>query len=123
MDEKKINSIIKHGNTEIIFHDYSNIEENKFVSAIESNVIDSKKSGLDGQLLLIDITNSYITTQVLDTFKKASIDIKPFTKKIAVIGIKGIQKVFFKVVTTFAKSQNIKSFKSKTEALDWLIFP
>ena len=102
MEDKNINSIIMHGDKEIILHDYSNINEDKFVPAIEANVNDSKEKGNSDQLLLLEFTNSYISKDVLDTFKKASIDIKPFTKKIAVIGIKGIQKVFFNVVITFS---------------------
>ena len=123
MENRKINSIIKHGNLEIILHDYSDINDDKFVPAIEANVNDSRERSNPNQLLLLDITNSYISTPVLNAFKKASIDIKPFTKKIAVIGIKGIQKVFFSVILTFSKSNNLKSFKTKEEAIDWLILP
>ncbi len=123
MEKIKRNSIINSGQTEIILHNYSNIEDDKFVSTIEANVSNSKERGNDNQLLLLDITNAYISTKVLDTFKKASIDIKPFTKKIAVIGVKGIQKVFFNIVLTFSKSNDLKSFKTKEEAINWLILP
>ncbi len=123
VDRKTKNLIITHKGMEIALHDYRNIDEDDFVPAIEANVQNSIKMGNPNQLLLLDITNVYISTAVLDTFKKASVDIKPYMRKLAVIGVKGIQKVFLKFILTFSKSNNIKSFNTKEDALDWLILP
>jgi hypothetical protein len=123
MDTSSVNTVVEHLGKAIIIHNYVAIDDEDFVEAIEYNVSDTARRAIPDQLLLLDITNAYITTEVLETFKKAAIDIKPYTKKIAVVGVRGIQKVFFKIVITFSKSNNIKSFETREEAMDWLVLP
>jgi len=123
MDKGSINSVVEHLGKTVVVHNYVAIEDEDFVNAINYNVADSIKRNNPDLLLLLDISNAYISTEVLDAFKQAAIDIKPYTKKIALVGVKGIQKVFFKVVLTFSKSNNIKSFETREDALNWLVLP
>jgi hypothetical protein len=72
-------------------------------------------------LNLADFTNTYITSDFLDTLKQKGKDImiKKF-EKIALLGVDGIKNIFLNSYLIFTNQRNIRTFNALDEALEWL---
>jgi hypothetical protein len=108
----------------IYYVDYSNIKSNpEFLAVIkQTNAFREKvkAEGKKNQLMLVDITGSFVYGEVLDEIKKAGKITKEITAKEAVIGITGGKKILLKIVQTFS-NMNLKVFDTVEEAMDWLV--
>jgi hypothetical protein len=115
---------ITHKGKEIYFVDYSNIKTNEeFLKTIkETNAFREKitASGKKNLLMLVDITGSYIYGEVLDEIKRSGKLTKPLTKKEAVVGLTGGQKILLQFFQMFTKMQ-LKVFDTQDDAKEWLI--
>ena len=115
---------IHHGDKEIYFVDYTNIKTNEeFLQTIkETNAFREqvRSEGKKDLLILVDITGSYAYGQVLDELKKSGRITKDLSKKEAIVGITGSQKILLQIVQTFTRMQ-LKVFSSVEEAKDWLV--
>ena len=71
-------------------------------------------------LMLIDIQGSLISTVVVQAFKANARRIEPLTRKIAVLGVIGVRKVFLDSVLRFSRI-NGKAMDSREAAMQWLV--
>ncbi len=115
---------IQHKGKEIYFVDYTHIKTNEeFLNVIKgTNAFreETRSQGKKDLLVLIDITGSYAYGQVLDELKKSGRITKDMSKKEAIVGISGSQKILLQIAQTFTRMQ-LKVFNSTDEAKDWLV--
>lgn len=115
---------INHKGKEIYYVDYSNIKNtDDFLETIKQTNAFREKATLMGKknlLMLVDITGSYIYGDVLNEIKRSGKLTKPLTKKEALVGLTGGQKILLQFVQAFTKMQ-LKVFNNIEEAKEWLI--
>jgi len=111
---------IEHAGHRILLHDYSNLSGDEYTNAIHDRVASLTGSGLTDVLLLLDVTESFVSKDALAAFKQAGVDVRPHVSKIAVIGITGLQKYLLHLINQFS-AVDAKPFDSRAEALDWLV--
>jgi len=117
-----------HKNKEILVGDYSNItSQEEYIKIIKQASIKSLKdiknkyeNPSHAVLMLIDIRDSIIGTETLSVFKENAKKIKPYVKKVAVLGIHGVRKILLESVVWFS-GLDAKPFESLEEAKDWLV--
>lgn len=118
----------KHKNKEILLGDYSNItNQEEYIKIIRQATAKSVKeiktryeNPDHAVLMLIDIRDSIIGTETLSVFKENAKKIKPYIKKVAVLGIHGVRKILLESVVWFS-GLDAKPFDSQEEAKDWLV--
>jgi len=118
----------KHKNKEILLGDYSNIKsQEEYVKIIRQATAKSVKeiktryeNPDHAVLMLIDIRDSIIGTETLSVFKENAKKIRPYIKKVAVLGIHGVRKILLESVVWFS-GLDAKPFDSLEEAKDWLV--
>ena len=118
----------KHKNKEILLGDYSNItsqeEYIKIIRQATTKSIKDIKTRYENPdhavLMLIDIRDSIIGTETLSVFKENAKKIKPYIKKVAVLGIHGVRKILLESIVWFS-GLDAKPFDSQEEAKDWLV--
>lgn len=118
----------KHKNKEILIGDYSNItSQEEYIKTIKQATarsikdIKTKYENPDhAVLMLIDIRDSVIGTETLSVFKENAKKIKPYMKKVAVLGIHGVRKILLESVVWFS-GLDAKPFDSLEDAKDWLV--
>ena len=110
---------IEHAGQRILVHDYSHLSGHEYMHAIHDRVESLRRSGLSDVPLLLDVTDSFVNKETLAEFKRAGVDVKPYVRKIAVIGITGLQKYFLHLVNQFS-DVGAKPFDTRVEALNWL---
>ena len=118
----------KHKNKEILVGDYSNIaSQEEYTKIIKQATVSSIKeikrkyeNPNHAVLMLVDIRDSVIGTETLSVFKENAKKIKPFIKKVAVLGIHGVRKILLESVVWFSGLE-ARPFDSPDEAKDWLV--
>jgi hypothetical protein len=110
---------IEHAGRQILVHDYSRLSGHAYMHAIQDRVRSLTGSGLSDVRLLLDVTDSFVNKDALAEFKRAGVDVKPHVRKIAVIGITGLQKYFLHLINQFS-DVGARPFDTRVEALDWL---
>ena len=109
---------IQHQGREIIFLDYSNLEEEEYLQAIketEEKVL-AHSNNPQKNLNLVDVTGSPTTAAVIGAASKLIAKIGSRDLLVALIGISGMKKV---VARAFSK--NYYFANSVEEAKDWLV--
>jgi len=104
---------------EILYIDYSNLKADEIVDVLikaKEQLISKPKNSV---LTLTNFEGTRFNSDTLNHFKQQSQETKEYVKAGAVIGITGLQKVAYDVVSKFAKL-DLTLFDSKEEALSWL---
>lgn len=112
--------MIQHKGKTIAIHDYSGLDNQDYVDAIMENAKLAEEENYPVSLILVDATNTVVSKDVMKVYKSATKKASANISKTAVIGVTGIQQLFIATVATFAKV-DVRGFKSKEEALDWLV--
>jgi len=71
-------------------------------------------------LLLTDATDVAYNRDTANALKAYASHITPHIKASAVVGADGVRSIILQVVATFT-GRDIKAFKDREEALDWLV--
>jgi len=104
---------------EILYVDYSNLKADEVVDVLkkvnEQLVFRPKNS----VLTLTNFEGTRFNSDTLNHFKQQVLETREYVKAGAIIGITGLQKIAYDVVSKFAKL-DLTLFGSKEEALDWL---
>jgi hypothetical protein len=111
---------IEYKGKEILRDDYTNLQGEELVHAIEVLTNHLMESGKKEVLLLIDLNNSYTNKEVVNAFTEAGKRVRPIVEKTAVLGITGVKKVLLNVVNKLS-SIDANPFSTEEEAKEWLI--
>ncbi len=112
---------LTYGNKKILLHDYSHIDEDEYVTTLErltQHLIENSKNSK--LLFVLDVTDTVVSKEVLRTFKKCAVEVRPYVEKTAVVGVTGIQKLFLNIVNSFS-SIAAKPFDTLEQAQQWLV--
>jgi hypothetical protein len=71
-------------------------------------------------LLLADFTGSKLDKKSLERLKPALVFDRPHLKRSAWVGTESLPKVFYEHLKSFSQ-RDLPTFKSREEALDWLV--
>ena len=74
---------------------------------------------LSSVLILTDVTNTIFTNASLNALKSFASKNTPYVKASAVVGAEGLRAALHQMIVTITRRE-IKAFKSRAEALDWL---
>jgi len=111
---------LNHKGSEILVQDLTDsksIEENVAVFDTTQNLILSKPQG--SVLLLTVLINTHYSSQAVDRLKKFSVEVTPYIKASAAVGITGIKRVVYQTLSKLI-GRKIHLFDTVDQALDWL---
>jgi hypothetical protein len=111
---------VTHKGKQILLTDFSNcsaVEVEKIARAIPDHVTVQPRGSV---LLLADFTAASLDAEAMRALKESAVFDKPYIKKSAWIGAENLPKDFEQNLKDFSRRQ-FPSFKSREEALTWLI--
>ncbi len=115
-------SWIDHNGQDVLFVDYSNLSGEQLLRKIKrvATAFEEMAQHHSGRYIaMINARDMCFDKNVLSVFKHNAVRFKPRMKRVAVVGIAGIKKLFFQTISTFS-SLELKVFDTKEEALRWL---
>jgi hypothetical protein len=71
-------------------------------------------------LLLADFSGATFTKDAVASLKEATVYVRPHLKRSAWVGVDTLPKVFYENIKSFSR-RDLPTFKSRAEALNWLI--
>ena len=110
---------IEYQGHRVLLNDYRGLANQEYTEAIVRRVAEITESGNREILLLLDVTDSYVDKETLHAFKQAGKEVRPYVRKLAVIGVSGVQKFFLPIINQFS-NVDARAFNTERAALDWL---
>lgn len=124
IDKETSNRIrwIEHKEKKILYFDYSNfLDTDETINTILEVNDYVKKLGKYELLILVDVRKSQANEKIIVVaLKNNASTVKPYAKKVAVIGVTVTQEVILTIVNAFS-GLGIKPFANIDDAKDWLI--
>jgi len=111
---------LNHRGREILVQDLTDsksIEENIGVFDQSQGIIFAQPP--KSVLLLTVLINTHYSSKAVDRLKKFSVEVTPYIKASAAVGITGIKKVVYQALSTLI-GRKIHLFDTIDQALDWL---
>jgi len=111
---------IRHEGQKILLVDLSNCSapEVKRISELVPKFVTSHPKG--SLLLLADFTGAEFDREAITTMKEGTVFDRPYLKKSAWVGTENLPKVFYEQIKVFSQ-RDLPTFKSREEALQWLV--
>jgi hypothetical protein len=111
---------IAHKGKRVLFVDCSHCtaeELEKIARFVPSYVSAEPKGSL---LLLADFTGAHFDRDAVEQMKQGAVYDRPYVKRSAWFGTDTLPHVFYEHLKTFSQ-RDLPTFKTKEEALDWLV--
>jgi hypothetical protein len=111
---------VTHKGKQILLTDFSNcsaVEVEKIARAVPEYVTSQPRGSV---LLLTDFTKASFDAEAMRALKEAAVFDKPYIKKSAWVGAENLPQNFEQNLKNFSRRQ-FTIFKSREEALNWLI--
>lgn len=70
---------------------------------------------------LTDITNARYSVETTEALKDLAASNKPYVSASAIVGVEGMKNIVLNSVIKFSGRSNMRVFKTREEALDWLV--
>jgi len=115
---KSFESII-HKGKRICIVDISNTQPQDAVTVLKESQNQISKLISKTALIVTDVTNTVYNKDSAKAIKKFALLKTHYIKASAVVGADSIRAILLKIIAALT-GRNIKSFKTKDEALDWL---
>jgi hypothetical protein len=113
---------ITHKEKPIFLCDYSNFGSNN--TALKAEIADADaaivKHPENSLLVLLDARNSVASTDVIQYLKEVSGRTKRHIKKMAIVGVTGVRKIFLQSITRLS-GQQATLFEDMESAKNWLV--
>ena len=71
-------------------------------------------------LTLADFTGAQFSREVADRMKVVAVMDRPHVKRAAIVGAESLPEVYYKALASFSERE-FPSFKTREEAMDWLV--
>lgn len=120
MEEEEPIRFITHNGSRILLIDLSNCtpEQVQKICRLVPGYVSAEPRG--SVLLLADFTGATFNKDAVASLKEATVYVRPHLKRSAWIGVESLPKVFYDNIKSFSQ-RDLPTFKSRKEALDWLI--
>lgn len=119
---ERLSKIIYKGK-EIIYVDYSNfkLDKMKTFNLVFNCANEYMKYPLKSVLAIVNLTNLYFDTDIIDAFKMTQEQTTPHQKRVALIGIKGLQLLAYNYIVHLNYRDKVRIFNNILEAKEWLV--
>ena len=115
---------INHNGKRILFTDYANLDKDELIKVVEwsiEEVFPRFKACPPGSIRsLVDVTGTTASKAGVHALKNVEALWKPLYLKQAIIGLTAFHQIFLHAVNK-AVGSAIVAFKTREEALDWLV--
>ena len=111
---------ISHKHKKILLVDVSNCtaeELEEFATLVPARVTAEPRESV---LLLADFTGAQFDKKSVERLKPALVFDRPYLKRSAWVGTEGLPKIMYEHLKTFSQRE-LPTFKTREEALDWLV--
>lgn len=116
-------SKIAYKGKEILYADYSQFgfDKEKTLQLINGLAEEYAKCPPKSALALINVANLHFDTDIINALKENQEKSISYQKKVAVIGMKGLQKVAYNFIVSLTQRDLVKVLDNETEAKEWLV--
>lgn len=116
-------SKITYKGKEIIYLDYScfKLDKTKTLNLVYGSANEYMKYPLKSVLALVNLTNLYFDTNIINAFKITQEETILHQKRIALIGLKGLQILAYKYIVHMKYRDMVRIFNNISEAKEWLV--
>jgi len=118
MDER-ISFLTHHGKS-IMVIDFSQLESKELLLLLEEVQHTVARHERGSLLTMADLTGAHIDRDVATRMKEVLVRDRPFVKRSAWVGVESVPKVYYENIKSFSQ-RDFPPFKSREEALDWLV--
>lgn len=120
-DIMKQPEIIYHKGKTILYLDFTNMKDKDEIMKLEEEgAIYIRKQPLNSVLTLTNMENMFFNNELKKWFEDKVKGNAPYVKAGAVIGMTGLISIMYNAFVTVT-GRSIRSFKSREEALDYLV--
>jgi len=118
MDERI--RFIAHQGKQILLVDLSHckVAEVKKISTLVPSFVTAQPKG--SVLLLADFTGAEFDREAITILKRGTVFDRPHLKRSAWVGTESLPKVFYENIKSFSQ-RDLPTFKTREEAMDWLV--
>jgi hypothetical protein len=112
--------IVEHKGKKILLADLSHCtprEVEKIALLVPSYVTSEPRGSV---LLLADFTGAEFDRIAIERMKEGAVFDRPHLKRSAWVGIESLPKVFYEHIKNFSQ-RDLPAFKTREEAMDWLV--
>jgi len=111
---------VEHKSKRILLVDVSHCSasEVETMSRLVPTYVTSEPKG--SVLLLADFTGAEFNRIAIDRLKEGAVFDRPHLKRSAWVGIESLPKVFYEHIKSFSR-RDLPAFKTREEAMDWLV--
>jgi len=111
---------ITHKGKQILLVDCTNCspQELEKISRIVPRYVTAQPRG--SVLLLADFTGAKFDKKIMEAIKPGLVFDRPYLKRSAWVGTENLPKVFYQDLKAFSQ-RDLPTFKTREEALDWLV--
>jgi len=113
-------SFITHKGKPIMMIDFSHCEAKEMMLLLDEVKRTVERHERGSLLTLGDMTSAHIDRAVATRMKEVLVMDRPFVKRSALVGVDSVPHVFYENMKSFSKRE-LTSFKTREEAMDWLV--
>jgi len=118
MDERI--RFITHQGKQVLLVDVSYCSAAELLKVSRSVPLEVMTEPLSSVLLLADFTGAEFDRAAITSLKESTVFDRPHLKKSAWVGTENLPQVFYKHIKDFSQ-RDLPTFKTREEALDWLV--
>ena len=111
---------VKHKGQAIYVIDFSNCSGKEMMVLLDLVRADIARHAPGSVLTLADVTGAQIDKKVATRVQEVLVLDRPYVKRSAWVGTESLPKVFYEHFKSFSQRE-IPSFKTREEAMDWLV--
>ena len=111
---------IEHQGKQILLVDMSRCSPDELATIIRLVPTYVTGEPRDSVLLLADFTGAEFDRIAIDRLKESTVFDRPHLKRSAWVGIESLPHIFYEHIKSFSR-RDLPSFKTREEALEWLV--
>ena len=111
---------VKHKGQAILFIDFSHCGPKEMLLLLEMVRVTIARHAPGSVLTLSDFSGAQIDKQVATRAKEVLVLDRPYVKRAAFLGTEDLPKVFYEHFKSFSQRE-LPIFKTREEAMDWLV--
>ncbi len=111
---------VKHKGQAIFVIDFSGCAEKEMLLLLDQVRADVARHAPGSVLTLADVSGAHFDKKVATRIKEVLVLDRPYVKKSAWVGTESLPHVFFENFKSFSQ-RDLRTFKTREEAMDWLV--